>query len=576
MQFAQIVVKQRTNVSELTYSIPAHIIPYIRVGSLVEVPLKRGVVEGVVVSFSRNIDQKWKDSVKEIQKIIRSEQFFSSEQISVVKQIASTVSAELAEVAFHALKIPASNDSKRLLPKQPLVVFGPRQNRLNYYLDLINRSESQLYIFALKDEAKEFFKSLPSAMQKLAVLDDGRTASDKKITAQQSKIIIGTLSTIFTPLVSGSLLIIDQYRHAGNKSDQRPFLTAKTIGQIRARVEGLELVLGESVIHPIELSLAQSKLLRAKHLPSVEKGIVVIDQKGQSGVIATTLLESIFEGVGSKHKQLILTYSKGVAPALICQECGAVVECAQCHRTISVQKDQLVCRFCAHSQPSPQSCAKCRSETFYSFKTGSLAIKNLLASKFPAARVAEYSSEQPEFDDKADIIVATEKIFSLPNVRFDSIYVIDPDRLLSGAQIDGLWRLAGQLVELNELSKTLYVQTHHPDASVWGSVSTKGLKIYLSGELSARKQLSLPPFGSLFSIVGSGNSSGKLSTDAFTISSKLQEIDESFDISPLINLAKRGSLYRGKITVLSASFISQSKMLKIRSLIPPAWHLDID
>ena len=102
MLYAQVIVKQRTQVSELTYALSAQIVPYVRVGSLVLVPLRRSQVLGIVVGFSRSVAKEMRPNIREIIKMDKNTEVYSAAQIEVIHNLATHYAASLAEVAFHA------------------------------------------------------------------------------------------------------------------------------------------------------------------------------------------------------------------------------------------------------------------------------------------------------------------------------------------------------------------------------------------------------------------------------------------------------------------------------------------
>ncbi|MEX2361588.1 MAG: hypothetical protein WD544_00145, partial [Patescibacteria group bacterium] len=66
MVYADVVVGARGSTQLLTYATPAQIIPYIRVGSLVTVPVRKKKITAVVINIHRRVDRTLKEKIKEI------------------------------------------------------------------------------------------------------------------------------------------------------------------------------------------------------------------------------------------------------------------------------------------------------------------------------------------------------------------------------------------------------------------------------------------------------------------------------------------------------------------------------
>jgi len=582
MLYAQVIVKQRTQVQELSYALSAQIIPYLRVGSLVEVPLRQKSVLGVVVGFSRQVASNLKGKIREIEKLAKGDGVFSEDQIEVIKQLANYYGAPLAEVAFHALKWPnAIAPNAARASSLPLIVQGPHGERSVQYLKIIERSKGRVVvIFSVKAQAERFWSTLSKVQQALAVLDDGRASTSRRIgqglVNGKVKIVVGTLSNIFAPLAAGDWLIIDGYRQIGAVSQLRPYLRAQKIAQIRAQVERLRVVLGETLIAVEDLPLVRQRQFRLVASKFMARPLVVIDQRGQSELIAPNLLADLAETVEKGGRALVLVLARGWSSALACRDCGHIFSCDHCHRTAGVIGSQLRCLYCATEADLPKVCPICRSTNLHAVGVGVSRIKSTLANNFPSKTVIELSSDQPILVSKADIVVATEKIFSHPTEKFTKTYIVSADRLLSGAHLDGSWRLLSYILELQNRSERVIVQTYFPDSIVWTAGATGQLRPFFATELNNRRQLSLPPYGAVIGVRGSAATTDKLISQAEAITSQILQILPTADISyPEID-DRSGHSYAGHFTIYLPKPASVALKLKLASLLSPAWHLDID
>jgi len=268
--------------------------------------------------------------------------------------------------------------------------------------------------------------------------------------------------------------------------------------------------------------------------------------------------------------------ARGWASALVCQECGYIFSCENCHRTSAVSRQGLRCCYCAAETDTPKNCLACRSENLKAIGEGVSAVKNYLSNKFKNIQIQELSSDKPFLEQKTQVIVATEKIFSFPNTKFDKVYIVSADRLLSGTHLDGAWRLLGYLIELQNRSKQIVVQTYFPESNVWTSAATGNVRPFFAQELANRQQLNLPPYGAVIVIRGSSSTTEKLFKQAEKITEEILKILPKADISfPEID-DRSGGLYHGRFTVYLSKQPQNSLKNKLATTLPPAWHLDID
>lgn len=609
MLYAQVIVKQRTQVQELTYALSAQIVPYVRVGSLVLVPLRRKSVKGVVVGFSRSVAKEIKSSIREIIKLDKNTDVFSAAQIEAIHKLSTHYAAPLAEVAFHALQTPQpsgkglSSTSKVAGRGQsfredfkPLIISGAWSQRRQAYQHILQKTTGRvLFIFAQNTFATSFYDSLPTDIQSNVVYHIRRPSQKKLIAdAQRPEIraTIGTLGDIFFPLQAGDTIIIDQPDRVGAKSQSRPFMTSRQIALIRGEVEGLRVVLGDTLISLDDLLAVKNKKFRLTTAKSTGRELTIVDRRGQKDAIAPSVAEEIEQAVSSGQRILVLVMARGWASALVCRECGHIFTCQNCNRTPGVQGEKLRCCYCATEIDLPKTCPSCRSADLKPIGGGVSAITKLLSEKFTATKVQELSSDAPALDPKSVITVATEKIFSFPGAKFDQTFVINADRLLSGTHLDGVWRLLGYLIELQSSSSSIVVQTYFPDSIVWSSAATGNVRPFFAQELANRQQLNLPPYGAVIAVRGSSSTTEKLFALAEKITAEILKILPTADISfpevdgrsglpraeftPTPVEESRGGLYRGHFTIYLPKPPQSSLKTKLASLLPPSWHLDID
>ena len=581
MLYAQVIVKQRTQVQELTYALSAQIVPYVKVGSLVLVPLRRKEVKGVVVGFSRSVPKEIKSNIREIIKLDKNTLVFSSSQIEVIHKLSSHYAASLAEVAFHALDLPQVwPETKKVNFIKPLIMTGPWSQRRDAYERIISKSTGKvLLIFSQNSYVEDFYQFVPDSIQKSILRYEKEKSQKKLLTTLRKpgiKAIIGTMGEVFFPLQSGDTIIIDQPYHVGSKSQLRPFMSSRKIGLLRGETEGLNVVLGDSIVSPADLLAVKGKKFRLVSSKLSHQPLSILDRRGQTEAIVPSLMEEIENSVARREKILVLVMARGWASALVCQECGYIFSCENCHRTSAVSRQGLRCCYCAAETDTPKNCLACRSENLKAIGEGVSAVKNYLSNKFKNIQIQELSSDKPFLEQKTQVIVATEKIFSFPNTKFDKVYIVSADRLLSGTHLDGAWRLLGYLIELQNRSKQIVVQTYFPESNVWTSAATGNVRPFFAQELANRQQLNLPPYGAVIVIRGSSSTTEKLFKQAEKITEEILKILPKADISfPEID-DRSGGLYHGRFTVYLSKQPQNSLKNKLATTLPPAWHLDID
>ncbi len=584
MVYAEVIVKQRTNVSELTYGVPAQIIPYLKVGSLVTVPLRRKQVRGVVVGLKRTVPKELRPVIKNISTIERGKGL-SAAQIDTIRYLATYYGASLAEVAFHALNQPAIDyPMPENLPESSSPVFlqADWPERESYYLELIRRSADRHRILVICS-LQSFADSLYAATGSLAahvVLDNGKAIVRQRIEELVKNnlpfVLISTIQRSFFPLSPGDLLIVDQPDHIGAKQQMRPFMRVKTIAQTRAKAENLRLVMGAILPAVEDIPKLASKQWQLESKLTDKEPLTVINRKGSRSLFAPGLESILIEKASSNQKILVLVLARGWAPALVCADCGHIFECSNCSRTTSVTNKHLVCRYCHTTEPLPNSCPICHSLNIRPVGEGTSRVAQEIKQLIPQVGVQEFSSDSPRFNPSCQVTVATEKILSLPQTHFDTVVFLSTDRLLTGAELGMTWELFGFLQTFKQRHSEVIVETYFPDNKIWGLAGRGAIKEYFQYELGARKQYQLPPFAGLVGFVGSGSSDKTLVEQADRLVEELLKVLANAEVSQYNQELLPSGEHRLSFRVLTPQPLSSRAKNIIKDLLLPSWHLDIE
>ena len=595
MLFAQVIVKQRTRVEELTYAITPEVLPYIVIGSSVLVPIRRKEVLGVVTGFKRSVGRAIKGKTRPILAISLDLNPYSAEQIAVIYRLAKEYGTTLAEVAWPALGHPAGKQTAREVTHQVRFITGSNSQRLDLYRQLFERfngKKHMLFLFSQRQIAYAFYQlilsSVPSKNTALC-FSDSHAASDRQIRALLVKndpwSIIGTQKDAFLPLCQGDFLIIDQPANLGAVTEQRPYLAAKKIGLARLDIERLNLILGDTLPTVGDWPAIKRGSWQITYVIAEKKPVLIVDRQQQKELIAPSILAAIAQRLIKGEKVLALALARGRASAYICAGCGQVISCQRCARTTTFVRNNLICRYCGSSSELPKQCPHCRGATFRPIGEGVELIAEQLTRYFPQATIATLSTDQPSFPQSAQITVATEKVLSFIAPQFDLLAVLSVDRLLSVADLDGSWRLLCDLIELKSRVKKIAVQTIFPDHPIWSTLTTGDWQKYFDLELALRRRLNLPPYGSQFELVGSGHRVAHLLEQSSALTAKLsRQLPQANFGAPQIS-SRSGRLYGASeasphepsgdmylaVPVLMPYLIKSTEKQLIAGHLPPNW-----
>lgn len=286
-----------------------------------------------------------------------------------------------------------------------------------------------------------------------SALSDGERYDTWRKTLHSSSplVIIGTRSSIFLPLPTLGMIILDEEHDSSYKQDTAPCYHARTVAQWRAGLENCPLVLGSATpsletwvqCHPLpegtrapdspplretpeshtdDTLTAFSKLLQkpnpnqptaipclyvslpervhARPFPSVE----VVDmreelQLGNRSILSHRLQKALKVMKAGGHQGLLFIHRRGHSSFVSCRSCGHVILCPQCDVSLSFHQPHsrsamtLRCHYCGFSQGHPQQCPECSSPYLKHFGSGTQRVVNALGETFPELNCIRFDSD---------------------------------------------------------------------------------------------------------------------------------------------------------------------------------------
>jgi primosomal protein N' (replication factor Y) len=337
----------------------------------------------------------------------------------------------------------------------------------------------------------------------------------------QAQLIIGTRSSIFTPLPQLGLIIIDE-EHDGSYKQQDGFrYNARDLAILRAKNNGIPILLGSATpsletLNNINELRYEVHYLRQrankKQLPRIEL-INLCNQKLHEGM-AETLLSRIKQHLQQQGQALLFINRRGFAPLLMCHDCGWTTNCLRCdaHMTYHKRRKQLHCHHCGAQRTAPENCEQCGSSNILAIGAGTERIEQSLQSYFPDIQVSRIDRDSTRnkgsLQDKLEkahsgesgILVGTQMLakgHDFPNVTL--VAILDTDQALFSADFRASEHLAQLVTQVSgragraEKKGEVLIQTHHPEHPLLQTLIHHGYQSFAEAALKERQAAGLPP-----------------------------------------------------------------------------------
>ncbi len=389
-------------------------------------------------------------------------------------------------------------------------------------------------------------------------------------------LLIGTRAAVFSPLPNLGLIIIDREDSYGYKEEQAPYYQAVEVGRLRARLEGIPLILSSQTLSlDTYYGLKEKEYSPIGHtgedLSRTKITLVDLKQYGKkkSGMLFSPVLEDkLNKAIPAGKKALIFINRKGYSPFAHCQKCGFALSCDKCSSRLvfHFEAKKLVCSSCGFKKDLLKICPNCNAQYIKYSGFGIEKAVSQLSLHFPQAKIVRLDKEHQDIPPDFQIMAATEKIFhSSIRPRFAVSAVVDLDSALNMVDFrnnEKLYRLLDGLRGLTE--EELIIQTRIPEQYQNKEFLDLELNKLFDRELKERKELGLPPFTRLTHINLRGKNLERTKNAALGIYEKLKGLSEEFEIFEPVEAipSKLRGNFRFYILLKAKNQMKLSKFLK--------------
>ncbi|GEO82236.1 primosomal protein N' [Pararhodospirillum oryzae] len=363
-------------------------------------------------------------------------------------------------------------------------------------------------------------------------------------------VVVGARSALFLPFPALGLIIVDEEHDASYKQDDGVPYHARDMAVVRARLEGVPVILASAT--PALETLENARrgryhLLRlpARHGGAVLPAVTLVDLRAhppqrwqaggedapfQTGWIAPPLVSAIRDTLAAGEQVLLYLNRRGYAPLTLCRHCGHRLACPNCSAWLVEHRasGRLCCHHCGHQRPIPTTCPACGAEdSLVACGPGVERLAEEVAHRFPKARALMATSDTLGGPKEAaemirrvgagevDVLIGTQimaKGHHFPGLTL--VGVIDGDLGLAGGDPRAaerthqlLHQVAGRAGRAGRPGRVL-IQTADPGHPVMEALASGDDAVFLETEAAEREAHGLPPFGRLVALIVSGEDPG--------------------------------------------------------------------
>jgi primosomal protein N' (replication factor Y) len=335
-------------------------------------------------------------------------------------------------------------------------------------------------------------------------------------------VVIGTRSSLFTPMPRLGLVVVDEEHDLSFKQQDGVHYSARDLAVYRAQHRGCPVVLGsatpslESLRNAAEGrygSLHLSRRAGGAQAPHVE--LMDIRSVKLDAGVSPRLGQMIGDELAGGNQVLLFLNRRGYAPVLTCHDCGWLAQCSRCdaRMTVHLSSQRLNCHHCGATQPLPRNCPECAGESLQTLGQGTERLESMLRERFPDFGVVRIDRDatrrkgslEARLDEikagKYSLLLGTQMLAKghhFPDVTL--VGILDLDQALFGADYRSAERMAQLLVQVAgragraDKPGRVRVQTRHPDHPLLQTLLRSGYGEFARASLQERRAVQLPPY----------------------------------------------------------------------------------
>ena len=372
---------------------------------------------------------------------------------------------------------------------------------------------------------------------------DERAEQWHRIRKGEARIVVGTRSAVFAPMVKLGLIIVDEEHDSSYKQEETPRYHGRDVAVMRAKLNEAVVVLGSATPSLESWSNAdKGRYARVemrtrvmdRPLPLVE----LVDMRnefretGQEQIFSRGLIAETQATLDRGEQVILLLNRRGYSSTVMCRSCGEKIECENCSISMTYHKpvsgndaiaqpgQRLECHYCGSRRSVPTKCPRCESEHLYFLGAGSQQGEERLQELFPAARIGRMDRDTVRgrsdmerllarlHGGEITLLVGTQMIakgHDIHGVTLVGVVGADlqlglPDFRAAERVFQLLTQVSGRAGRGDLIGKVL-VQTYHPDHYAIEFAAKHDYPGFVAKEMQYRRWMHYPPYAVLANVV---------------------------------------------------------------------------
>ncbi len=591
-------------------------------GSLVSVPIKNKMINGLVVAIKEAKDLKTQIKKTDFgwRKInrVKKDGYFSPEFIKAVNLTADYYAVFPGQVIKSLIpqiildKLPETKtltwaDPREKIDSEILAIQEPDEERLAFYKSLIRenfaKKQSVFLCLPTLPDIERITPLIAKGIEQYVVTLHGGLAKNQLVSlwkkvlgATHPILIVATPLFLSLPRADVTTLILEKENSSAYKNFSRPYVDWRFLAEKLAEQKKIRLIFGDLALRSETIyrlgrgDITPASAVKYRVYSAIKQQLwplVKKDKSDASASLSEQLLAQIENAGDSNEHFFILVGQRGLTPITICNDCGLVVACDVCHSTLAIHRAPLfLCHKCGQVVEIEDKCVNCGGTRLALLGFGAEKIEQEIKKHSPTSNVFRLDSDSAKTAVKAkeiitrfyaspgSVLVGTEMALNYLTDKIENVAIIGLDHLFTKPDYRLGEKLFSELLRLKLLaSKRLFIQTRNPEEKIFSYVLSGNLLDFYRDEIDERRELGYPPFKVLIKISRAGKKE-EIKKDIAQLEKLLTDWQPI--VYPSLTKSAKGLSVLNLLLKLPTAEWPNKKLLTILKSLPPTFIIRVD
>jgi primosomal protein N' len=383
---------------------------------------------------------------------------------------------------------------------------------------------------------------------------------NKIIKSEKPVLIIATGFFLSIPRKDIRTIIIERENSQAYRTIGRPYLDIRKFSEFLAKEIGAEIIFGDLMIRSETLKrfeeneLFEFNPIKFRFVTTANQKLIDMrfekksNNQEEFNILSEFIEDLLLKSQKENKRTFLLTSRKGLAPMIICRDCGQIVICDHCQSPMVLygknareKENFLKCRKCGLVKSAGIKCKKCDSWRLNSIGIGIENVLQEIQKKIPDREILILDKDHAKtpkqikkiinqfYEEPASILIGTEMALLYLSEQIDNTVIISIDAMFSLPDFRVRERILNILIKSKDLTRENFIiQTRHPEDLIFRHAMDGNLAEFYRFELADRKKYDFPPFSLIIKISSSRSTEQALQNDFKILEETFKDYDFNY------------------------------------------------